>query len=227
MTNKARTVMDGATILVLLVIGVIGTIRGLSLFRDSDQVTLSEGLGPKPPSRAMVEVGTGIAVGAGPRAATLIVFHDMACGWCAEQDSILRLVMRKYPDQLRIIYKDFVENESAPVFETHVAGQCVAKQGKYSEFLRLGYRNPDLTNISSGWREILTTIPGIDSAAVEDCVSATDATERVRANTVEARQRGLTMTPSSVADGRLFEGSLTLDVADSVVVSMISRRRRH
>jgi len=216
--------MDGATIVMLLVASAFGVARGVDYLRNTESVTSNEGSRPIRDSSSTVEVGTGVAVGAGDHAATMIVFHDMACGWCAEQDSILRLVMKRYPDHFRIVYKDFVESDG-PVFESHVAAHCVAHQHRYSEFLQLGYENPALVSARSGWREILAMMPGVFSDSVESCMSGSGGRERVRANTAEARQLGLTMTPSSVANGQLFQGSLTFEIADSIVTSMINRER--
>jgi protein-disulfide isomerase len=63
----------------------------------------------------------------GPKDAkvNIVVFSDADCGFCLEQEAVLKKILDVYPDQVRLIRKDFPDTKKTSFsWQSAIAGRC-------------------------------------------------------------------------------------------------------
>lgn len=65
-------------------------------------------------------------------AITLVEFSDFTCEFCRTQEKTLLSILKAYPDQIRLVWKDYPDGAADSVSrQTAIAGRCAAAQGKF------------------------------------------------------------------------------------------------
>jgi protein-disulfide isomerase len=79
----------------------------------------------------------------GPPAAPveIAVFSDFQCPYCARFSSLLEQVFEKYPDSVKLVYKNFPLRNHTLAFQAAVYGLAADKQAKFWEFHDALYKN--------------------------------------------------------------------------------------
>lgn len=71
----------------------------------------------------------------------IVVFSDFQCGFCLQLDSVLEEVHRTFPDEVRIVYKNFPLKTHALAMKAALSALSAGKQGKFWEFHDLLFKN--------------------------------------------------------------------------------------
>lgn len=85
------------------------------------------------------------SLGAENAKVNIVEFSDYQCQFCQKQEGILREVAKEYGDKVKLIWKDFPEqNVDSLSFRAAIAGRCAFKQDKFWEYHDLIYKENDL-----------------------------------------------------------------------------------
>jgi len=178
----------------------------------------------------LFELGrTGIMIGEPEPAASIIVFNDYGCGWCAEYSGTLSRLLDKYPHHVAVVYKDFVLDSSGPIFTVHLAAPCAHEQGVFLAYRDAAFRYQDIGRVRNGWRRLADSAGVPDSAAFAACVLTERYAAAVRRDREEAKALGFTATPSSLFGAAKVSGSISDAIADSLIaeaIALVTRRRQ-
>jgi protein-disulfide isomerase len=72
------------------------------------------------------------SLGDGNSPITIVQFSDFKCQYCQEIESELSKVIAKYPGQIRVIWKDYPENNvQTASFQAAKAARCANEQGNF------------------------------------------------------------------------------------------------
>lgn len=75
---------------------------------------------------------------------TITYFADYECSYCQQQESSLKKLLEKYGDKVRLVWKDFPENNaSSKSYLAAVAGRCAEEQDKFWSYQDLIYDNEE------------------------------------------------------------------------------------
>lgn len=109
---------------------------------------------------------------------TLVTFEDFGCESCKVQSELLDEVMKKHPDQVKIIWKGLpVTRFPFNSRQAHTYAFCAAQVGKFNEFKEMAFANSN--NLSE---TILKTIAGeikLDSGDLQKCIESGKAEEHI------------------------------------------------
>ncbi len=73
---------------------------------------------------------------------TIVEFSDFECCFCQEQEQILKQILTEYDNKLRLIWKDYPENnEDSISFQAAIAARCAQEQNQFWPFHDLLYQN--------------------------------------------------------------------------------------
>ena len=73
---------------------------------------------------------------------TIVEFSDFECDFCHEQEQMLKQILDKYQNKIRLIWKDYPEsNEDSISFQAAIAARCAEKQNQFWAFHDLLYQN--------------------------------------------------------------------------------------
>ncbi|PIT86837.1 MAG: hypothetical protein COU33_00945 [Candidatus Magasanikbacteria bacterium CG10_big_fil_rev_8_21_14_0_10_43_6] len=103
---------------------------------------------------------------------TIIAFEDFACPACKTQSDILKQLLEKHPNDVKLIWKGlpvttFPHNSR----ESHLASFCAHEQGLFEPFKDFAFANSD--NLSSSIvQAIIEQLPNVDSQGMTTCLTS-------------------------------------------------------
>ncbi|HXZ86717.1 MAG TPA: thioredoxin domain-containing protein [Myxococcota bacterium] len=161
------------------------------------------------PPRANVEA-TGPSRGPANAAVTLIEFSDYQCPFCRRAEPVVKQLMQKYPNDLRLVYRNMPLDALHPrARAAAIAAVCADQQGKFWEYHDKLFDNQQA--LADSDLEKYAAELGIDASAFKTC-RADPATEaRVNSDAEAARAAGLNGTPAFFVNGILVSGARPIE----------------
>lgn len=172
----------------------------------------ARGQRPRRPASAAVSTGNRPVIGEADAPVTLVEFADYECPFCNRFfQNTWPLLTRDYIDtgKLRVVVKDMPLGFHPNAREAAQAAHCAAEQGKFEAMRDILYRNA--RKLSADLLPGYGKVVGLDVAAFEDCLASERYLDRIDADAAEAREAGLTGTPSFVvgpSGGDTVEGAV-------------------
>ena len=184
--------------------------------------TLREGaavkvfLEPPPVFRATVNVSSAPVRGNPSAPVTIVEFSDFHCPFCRKVQPVLVQLLSKYPDRVRIVYKDLpLDNLHPQARAAAEAARCAADQGKFWEFHdKLYAAGPD------GSPETLKRFAqdvAVDVERFEACRSTRQHRAAVEKDVREGGSLGITGTPGFFINGRFLSGAQPVEAFARIV----------
>lgn len=95
---------------------------------------------------------------------TIVEFADFSCPFCRDSHASLKNIREKYPDKVRIVYRDFPLHNNS-IFLA-LSARCAGEQGKFWLMHDLFYENQDTFNV--GEAELKVAMPDVAEALEMD-----------------------------------------------------------
>ncbi len=174
---------------------------------------------------ARAAVPAGDAPARGPAAAwvTIVEFTDFECPFCADEERILDQVLAAYPQDVRLVFKNFPLPGHKDALPAALAAECARVQGKFWQMHDLLFdRQGSLKD--EALREDATQV-GLDLAAWQPCRSGKDTAMRVEADQQLGMQLGVNGTPAFFINGVGLEGALPFDKFQEVIDAEIRQAK--
>lgn len=183
--------------LILLAIGVL-TIFGVVTLSESRRLASSE-----PPQTPSV-LETDPAIGSSNPSVIIIEFGDFECPACAAVAPVLKEVIRRYPGEVRLVWKDFpVTAEHPNAGQAAEAGRCATEQGKFwlmhdKLFETSGSFSPERA-VEAG------KAVELDVVAFTTCLGSGRTKPLIEQSFQEGRSLGVFSTPTFFVNGVRYE----------------------
>lgn len=117
---------------------------------------------------------------------TITYFADYECSYCRQQESLLEKLLEKYGDKVRLVWKDYPENNSgSKSYLSAVAGRCAEEQGKFWSYQDLIYDNEK--DFSEDLAVSLAEKLGLQKSLFSECLKDAEVYKLVKDNIIEAR----------------------------------------
>ncbi len=151
------------------------------------------------------------------------VFFDFLCPHCANfSETVTSVLKRDYVDegQASIYFLNFPVIAPQGMSRTlAMVGECVNRQGSDG----FGILEPvllraqsTLGNVQRAYELAEEFVPGLDRAALEQCVESNETAGLVDDDVQTARRLGVTGTPSVFVDGRLVANATLANVRSAI-----------
>ena len=147
---------------------------------------------------------------------TLVEFSDFQCPYCYKAVAQLNAILKAYPTQVKLIFKQFPLVDSHPQAAISAAAALAAKQqGKFWELHDLMFANHG--NLSRQgimqWAagiglDMKRFIADLDSPAVK---------QALQKDMQDGEKAGVDATPTVFIDGQRYNGSLTLEAVKPII----------
>jgi protein-disulfide isomerase len=175
--------------------------------------------------RPTVEVAAdGPSKGPADAAVTIIEFSDFQCPFCSRALPVLEELLKRYPDDLRVVYRhmplDRIHPRARPAAE---ASLCADDQGRFWPFHDLLFANPKTLE-----DEDLKRFAGeaeLDVAVWEQCMSEGKFKSKVDADVEAARGIGVSGTPAFVVNGVVLTGARPVEEFVPLIEAALGRDR--
>ncbi|MEZ4742709.1 MAG: thioredoxin domain-containing protein [Bdellovibrionota bacterium] len=134
---------------------------------------------------------------------TLVEFADYQCPHCKKASSVVKNVMKKYGNKVKLVYLDFPINPSGISRQVAVGGVCADQQKKYWEYHYMAFeKQNELTKESP---EKFAKDLGLEIQKFKECLASNEAKEKVAKSEVEGRRVGVQGTPTFFLNGRKIQ----------------------
>jgi protein-disulfide isomerase len=172
----------------------------------------------------IVEVSAEDAPFKGPADApiTIVEFSDFQCTYCKRVVGVLDQVLERYPDKVRLAFRDFpIANIHPQAEKAAEAAHCAAEQGKFWEFHDLLFEKQDAiptTNFADHAKAL-----GLEVTTFQTCIDGGKYQEKVERNYAAGVKAGVSGTPAFFINGRLLSGAQPLEAFKTVIDEELDR----
>jgi protein-disulfide isomerase len=146
---------------------------------------------------------------------TLVEFSDFQCPYCAAAVPQIQAVLKAYPSQVRLVFKQFPLTDIHPQANLAAAAALAAqKQGKFWPLHDAMYSERDLS------REGIFAMAqkaGLDMKRFEADLQSTDVQESIVRDVQDGEAAGVEGTPSLFINGQKYNGPLNLSVLKPIL----------
>jgi len=177
------------------------------------------GKGPQPPKmlEAAVKIPTAGSPVMGPADApvTLVEFSDFQCPYCSLAVSKLNAVLKAYPKQVKLIFKQFPLDTHSQAAQAAAAAIAAHQQGKFwpmHDALFASRRDLSRPTILA-----IAGKTGLDMKRFTADLDSAETKKTVARDVEDGDKAGVEGTPSVYINGQKYNGSLELDAIRKVI----------
>jgi protein-disulfide isomerase len=158
----------------------------------------------------------------GPDAAPIeiVEFSDFECPYCRRATPVLKQVLARYRNQVRLVWKDFplpMHQAARPAAE---AAQCANEQGKFWAYHDVLFRNQDALTRADFSRYAGEV--GLDIPAFNQCLDGERYKDRVSEGIRQAANLGVSATPTVFINGRMITGAVPVEAYEDAIQMELS-----
>lgn len=153
----------------------------------------------------------------GPKTAavTLVEFTDFQCPYCIAAVPQLQAVMKAFPTQVKLIFKQYpLDNHSQAAFAA-AAAVAAQKQGKFWQMhdaLFANHRDLSEPSVLAIAKEL-----GLDMQRFQTDLKSPAVQQLVQRDIADGDRLGVPGTPTLFIDGQRLNGAVTLDVLKPII----------
>ncbi len=158
----------------------------------------------------------------GPTSApvTIVLFGDFQCQACAEMSETIETIRQAYPDNIRVIWKNFPNESLHPeATPSAIAAHCADRQGKFWQYHDQLFTRQSVLSKNT-YDEIAKDL-ALDINRFENCIQSEDTLAIVQKDFEEARALQLSATPATYVGTQLFVGAITLNDLTNLVKTQL------
>ncbi|MBI4368178.1 MAG: DsbA family protein [Candidatus Omnitrophica bacterium] len=147
----------------------------------------------------------GLAYGDPKAPITIVEYTDFECPFCGSVQPALQEVLRQYPGQVRLVFRNFPLPMHRHARQAHTAAMCANEQGKFWE-----YRNHLFQNQRALEREKLVGYAkkfGLSAEKFESCMDENRYQSTIDQDIEEGLAAGVQGTPAFLINGKLLTGA--------------------
>jgi protein-disulfide isomerase len=145
----------------------------------------------------------------------MVEFADFECPYCGRVEATLTELFATYPDDLRLIFKNFPLPMHEHAEDAAVAAECALDQGHFWEMHDLLFASQEA--LSPADLEGYATTVGLDVGAWQECLTSSAPGERIAVDKALARQSGVSATPTFFINGAVIEGAAPINDFERVI----------
>ena len=146
----------------------------------------------------------GPEMGTGKAAITVIVFTDFECPFCYKAHQKLKDLFARYPQDVRILFRNFPLNMHKDARTAAYAAACAHLQGKFWPYADLLFENQGQLDISNLYD--YAELVGLDMDRFKECMESGQGEKMVEADIAEGLKLGINGTPSVFMNGHFING---------------------
>ncbi len=172
-------------------------------------------LAPYEPPKVAVDA-TGPSKGPANAPVTIVEFSDFECPFCSRAEPTVKALLAKYPDKIKLVYRDFPLPMHPRAPKAAEAAHCAGDQGKYWEMHEKLFSQStklEVSDLKAAAREI----QGIDGAKFDRCLDSNEKAQLVEKNKKAGEEAGVSGTPAFFINGRLISGAQPLEAFTAIV----------
>ncbi len=160
----------------------------------------------------------------GPVDAKVVIleFADFECPYCVRGNDTLNELLKKYPKDVRVVFKDFPLDFHQNAVPAAVGVRCAGQQKKYWEMHAKMFESYD--SLSAEKINALAVDVGLDMKVFSTCMADPQHAEAVKADQQEGASYGVEGTPAFFVNGIPLSGAQPLSAFADLVERELKRQ---
>jgi protein-disulfide isomerase len=167
-----------------------------------------------------IPVGGSPSMGPDDAPITLVEFSDFQCPYCAAAVPQVRAILKAYPAQIRLVFKQFPLDIHPQANLAAAAALAAQKQGKFWPMHDAMYAG---RNLSRDAILEMARNAGLDLKKFQDDLTSTGVQEAIVRDTQDGETAGVEGTPTFFINGQKYNGPLTLSVLKPVLDDQLKK----
>ena len=192
---------------------------------NANAETLAKGGTVAAPAAKRIDVPVGSAPVWGPAIApvTIIEFSDYECPYCQKWTrEIWPQIQQAYPNQIRLVYKDFPLQGHPNASPAALAARCANDQGKYWLFHDRLFAGKAL---SATFFESIATDLGLNLTSWKSCLNSNKYKTEIETDYNFGAQLGITGTPTFFINGLAMVGAQPFSAFKTVIDQELAAKK--
>jgi len=172
---------------------------------------------------ALVKVPIGSSPIRGPTGAwvTMVEFADFECPFCGEEEPVVEALLQAYPDDLRLVFKNFPLTSIHPYAQgAAIAAECAGQQGDFWPMHDILFANQ--TALESANLPGYTQQAGVDLTTWQACLTTEPPVDAIDADVALGMSIGVAGTPTFVINGQMIVGAVPQSQLESVIETSLT-----
>ena len=142
---------------------------------------------------------------------TIVEYADLECPMCAKLHAFLESdLLPKYPDKVRVIFKEFPLPMHDWSQQAAIANECVfqIKPDAFAAYRSLVFQNQQATSVTNVRDNLLSYADqvGVDRVRLAGCMDSQASLPKVEEGRREAKELDVVSTPTCFINGRMLVG---------------------
>ena len=152
---------------------------------------------------------------------TIIEFTDFECPFCASVQSTLKQLLEQYPNQIRLVFKNYPLGFHRNARKAHLAAMCAEEQRKFWPYRyhlfgnQKALKKEDLLRYAEGF--------GLNMEPFERCLEGEKYSGLLQKDYEQGLLLGVRGTPTFFVNGTYFSGAQPLSFFKSVIEAELKR----
>ncbi len=188
---------------------------------EADAIAAANAWHPEAPPLLEAPVSIPVAgapyIGPDKAKITLIEFSDFQCPYCAAAVPEIRAILKAYPTQVKLIFKQFPLEIHSHADLAAAAAIAAHKQGKFWALHDAMYAHPQ--DLSRKAILAMAKASGLDMDRFENDIDSTEVRETVVRDVEDGDQAGVEGTPTIFVNGQRYNGPIALAALKPVLDS--------
>ena len=153
---------------------------------------------------------------------TIVEFSDYQCPYCKLSLPTIKEILAKYPDKVKVVYRDYPGPNHPHAPQAAEAAQCARDQGKFWEYHDSLF---DRQASGTGWNfsELAKEI-GLNQDTFATCLNSRRYREEVAKDLRDGLKLGVTSTPTFFINGRPLVGAKSLAEFQTVIDRLLKQQ---
>jgi protein-disulfide isomerase len=143
----------------------------------------------------------------GPKDAkvTIVEFSDFQCPYCNRGRQVIEEVLAKYPNNVRVVFRDFPLDFHDKAQKAAEAAHCAEDQSKFWPLHDFMFSNQDKLDVE-GLKKAARDL-GLDGNTFDNCLTSGKYAQVVAKNMKDGQTAGVTGTPAFFINGSFLNGA--------------------
>ncbi|MBU1054134.1 MAG: DsbA family protein [Proteobacteria bacterium] len=154
----------------------------------------------------------------------LVVFTDFQCPYCAYLVPVLDQVLKQYPKEVKIVFKNYPLQSHSYAMSAAIAALAAKSQGKFWEFHDLLFKNHNQLSDEKVEEIIIKT--AINRQEFEKKINDPQVLQKVQQDIIDGVNADVRGTPSVFINGKL-QRNLSMEGLTSAIDKDLKESREH
>jgi protein-disulfide isomerase len=174
------------------------------------------------PVRVDVDDATSPSRGPADAPVTIVEFSDFQCPYCKRVAPSLEQAIKSYPQQVRLVYRQFPLNIHSNGQKAAEASLCAQEQGKFWEMHNAMFASQKALAVEQ--LKVKAAELGLDAEQFNQCLDSSKYAAKIREDITAGTAAGVNGTPALFVNGRFLNGAVPFKEIQKLIEDELARK---